>query len=206
MLAAELVGQPGIDCAEVRAGGSFGVVQQPLDLGRGEVRVEHEAGPLPDHRLVAGRPELFAPAGATSVLPDQGVVNRPAGHRVPPDHRLALVCYADRLEPATVDPGSGQSPPGNGPGHIPDLAGVVLDPPRPGEVLAELGVAPSDHLSLVVEYERGRAGGSLIDRQNHRLVMYTRAKSTSWRKRWMKPPRVRPVARWASSSSYSPSR
>jgi hypothetical protein len=51
--AGELEGEPGIDRAEGDAAGQVGVLDQPLDLGPREVRVDHEARPLADHPLVA---------------------------------------------------------------------------------------------------------------------------------------------------------
>ena len=49
--------------------------QQPLDLGRREVRVEHEAGALANQRLVAGGLQLVAARGRAPVLPDDRAVD-----------------------------------------------------------------------------------------------------------------------------------
>ena len=64
----ELEDEPGVDRPEDRVAGLGNVVQQPLDLGPGEVRVEHEAGPLPDQRLAAIALELIAAGGAYARL------------------------------------------------------------------------------------------------------------------------------------------
>src|SRR6202011_810442 len=52
--------------------------------------------------------------------------------------------------------------------HLPDLARVVLDPAGPREMLGELAVGPADRLCLLVEDEASRAGGALVDREDHR--------------------------------------
>ena len=82
--------------------------EQPLELGRREVGVEHEAGQLADQRLAARFPELVAARRGAPVLPDDGAVAGVAGAPVPHDRGLALVGDADarrrsrrRASPAT---------------------------------------------------------------------------------------------------------
>ena len=77
--AGELEHEPGVDRAEDGVAGGLDVAQQPLDLGRREVRVEDEAGALADELLVAGLAELVAARGGAPVLPDERVVDRLAG-------------------------------------------------------------------------------------------------------------------------------
>ncbi len=50
---------------------------------------------------------------------------------------------------------------------LPDVAGVVLDPARPREVLLELAIRAARELRVVVEDEAGRAGRALVDREDH---------------------------------------
>ena len=57
--------------------------------------IEQQAGLLRDHRLVARPSEPLHRLGGAPVLPDDGVVDRPAGRPLPHDHRLALVGDAD---------------------------------------------------------------------------------------------------------------
>ena len=107
------------------------LVQQPRQLRRGEVRVEHEAGRAADHRLVAGGAQLVAARGGAAVLPDDGAVRAAAPVRrshtttvsrwfvmpiaaiVSPASRSSAADLAERLDR-----------------HPPDVVGVVLDPAR----------------------------------------------------------------------------
>ena len=70
------------------------VVEQPLDLGAGEVRVEEQAGPLSEQRLQAGGLQLVADRSRAAVLPDDGVGDWMAV-AVPDDGRLTLVGDTD---------------------------------------------------------------------------------------------------------------
>ena len=78
--------------------GRLDVAQQPLDLRPGEVGIEDEAGALADERLVPGLAQLVAARRRAPVLPDERVVDRLAGARVPGDDGLALVGDPDRVE------------------------------------------------------------------------------------------------------------
>ena len=95
---------------------------------------------------------------------------------------------------------------------LPDLARVVLDPAGLREVLGELAVGAADRLGPLVEHDAGRAGRSLVDREDHLRreptcrARYTRTKSIELRPRCENPASVRPVARWARSSSISATR
>ena len=111
------------------------VLEQPLDLGGGEVGVEHEARARAHQRLVPCGPQLLAARGRAAVLPDDRVVQRLPGGRVPDAHGLALVGDADRRELAPAHAGVGERLAGDRLRDLPDLSGVVLDPAGPGEVL-----------------------------------------------------------------------
>ena len=183
--------------------GSVDVSEQPLDLGPGEVGVDHEPGALADQVLVALLAELVAARRRAAVLPDEGVVDGLAGPRVPGDDGLALVRDPDPIQVGALHAGVGERLRRDLAGHLPDLGRVVLDPAGPREVLLELAVGAAARPALAVEDEAGRAGRPLVDRQDHgaggyprRLRMPARM-SRSWRPRWRKPAGVRPVARWA---------
>ncbi len=47
--------------------------------------------------------------------------------------------------------------------RLPDLGGVVFDPPGPGEVLGELPVGPADGSAVLVDGNGANAGGAGID-------------------------------------------
>ena len=53
--------------------------EQPLELGGGEVRVEHEPGARPHERLDAGHAQVVAARRGAAVLPHDGPVAGPPG-------------------------------------------------------------------------------------------------------------------------------
>jgi hypothetical protein len=97
-------------------------------------------------------------------------VQRLAGVGVPGDGGLALVGDADAVEVLAARAGVVERLAGHPAGDVPDLACVVLDPARPGEVLLELGVRPAPRPSLLVEDQARRAGRALVDGQDHRVT------------------------------------
>ena len=143
------------------------VLQQPGDLRGREVGVEDQAGALPDQRLVPGGAQLLAARGGAAVLPDDRVVQRLAGRRVPDADRLALVGDPDRGQLAGAHAGVVERLARDGLRDRPDLARVVLDPAGPGEVLGELALGAPDRLGTLVEHEAGGAGRALVDREDH---------------------------------------
>ena len=82
--------------ALLRRGAAAGdVVEDPGDLGAGEIGIEDQAGLGRDLVLVAGALQRVAEVGGAAVLPDDGVVDRLAGAAVPHHRGLALVGDAD---------------------------------------------------------------------------------------------------------------
>jgi hypothetical protein len=161
--------QPGVHRAEhrlprLRAASQAGhVLQQPLDLGGGEVRVEHQAGALADQRRLAMFGELRAARRGAAVLPDNRPVNGPAGIALPHAHRLALIrdaqgCRHDARLPDRLSRGLDRD--------AEDLVGVVLHLAGGREMLRELAIAPAEQPPVGCDDERGRAGRALIDRED----------------------------------------
>jgi hypothetical protein len=165
--ARELEDQPGVDRPEGGTRVNAAVLDQPLDLGAREVGVQHQAGALAEKGLPARFAQLVAAGGRAAVLPHERAVERLARLAVPSHHRLALVRDPDAREPAAADAGRVEGLAGHGASHVPDLAGVVLDPPGAREVLLELPVGAAGDRSPLVEDDAGRAGGALVDREDH---------------------------------------
>jgi hypothetical protein len=100
----EVVDEPAVDRAErqLAALGAvarpFDVVEQPRELGAGEVGVEHEARARADHVLGAVGAELRADGRRAPVLPDDRAVERLARLAVPEHRGLALVRDPDRRD------------------------------------------------------------------------------------------------------------
>jgi hypothetical protein len=109
LAAGQAVDEPGIDGAETQLA-AFGtlpqsriVVQDPLHLGAGEVRIDDEAGLFAHHVLQPACLELVAVTCRAPVLPDDGAPDRRAAVSLPHHHCLALVGDADRLHIVGVD-------------------------------------------------------------------------------------------------------
>jgi 6-phosphofructokinase 1 len=75
--------------------------------------------------------------------------------------RLALVGDPDRGDGRAVEP---RDDVGQGPARgVPDVEGVVLDPPGPREVLEELALRDRDQRAVVVDGDGAHAGGPGVD-------------------------------------------
>ena len=97
------------------------------------------------------------------ILPDDRVVDRPAGLAIP-DHRgLALVGDADGGDVARPQLRASERLGRHGDLRRPDLAGIVLDPAGLGKDLPELALADRDDLGVVIEDDGARAGGALVE-------------------------------------------
>ncbi len=102
MLAArELPDEPAVDGAEcelaarrarLRVGSR---IEQPRQLGAGEIRIEHEPRAPRHFRFVAGGFQFLAQVGGATVLPDDRAADRFAGAAIPEHRGLALIGDAD---------------------------------------------------------------------------------------------------------------
>jgi len=169
LAAGQVPDQEGIDRAERQLAGlglgprAVDRIQDPGELGAGEIGVEQQAGLLGDHRLVALGLEAGAQLGGAAVLPDDGAVNRLAGLAVPNDHGLALVGDADGGDVAGRQAGIRQRDPHRVLGGAPQIAGRVLDPAGAGEVLFELLLSDALDGELPVEDDGAGRGRPLVD-------------------------------------------
>jgi len=137
--------------------------EDPLELRRREVRIRHEAGPLPDQ---VGR-QLRAPLGSAAVLPHDGAVDRAARASLPDKRRLALVCDPDPGELMRAHARVCQSVRGGAFHSRPDLIRIVLHPAGLRKLLLERAVTAPDGAERLVDNETRRARRALVDRENH---------------------------------------
>ena len=137
--AGQVPDQPGIDRPEGETpllrhpAGTGNVIEDPGDLGPGEVGVRHEAGLFPDQRSEPLRFQAVAGGGGAAVLPDDGVIDRPARRTLPDDRRFPLVGDAEG-----GDVGGAQARILQGQGRhaglgLPDLHGDRAPPSRAGD-------------------------------------------------------------------------
>ena len=142
------------------------VREQPMELGRGEVRVEDEPGSGAHERFVARRAQLVALVRGAPVLPYQRAMQRAASRAIPDHGCLALVRDPDRRDRFAVEHGDDL---GEGAGRCtPDVVGVVLDPAGSREVLGELAVRIRARAPVLVDGHGAHAGRARVDRQHDR--------------------------------------
>ena len=159
----ELPHQPAVDRSKRSVGidGDVPALNQPFELARREVRVEHQTGDGANSFQVARFNELITSVGGASVLPHQSPVQRLSGTAVPNDHRLALIGDAngcDRLVNGFHNLTQRRL-------HgVPDLECVVLDPTWLGEILRELPIRRGDDLTRLAERNGANPGSACIDR------------------------------------------
>jgi hypothetical protein len=128
--------QPGVDGADAQLAAegprAVGVdrVEEPLELERGEHRVDGQAADLPDAGGVLG--QLRDPRGGAPVLPAEHGPDGLAGGAVPDERRLAL-----RAERHGVDLVRGRDLGDHLPHAVEDLYGVLLHPAGARMGLAE---------------------------------------------------------------------
>ena len=139
------------------------VVEQPGDLGRREIRIEHEAGLFRDLRLMARGAQRGAGIGGAPVLPDDRIVDRLARRAIPDDRGFALIGDADPGDILGADAGLRHRLPHGRDHGRPDFLRIVLDPPRRRIDLPQLLLRNRDRAKLCIEHDRPCRGGALVD-------------------------------------------
>ena len=90
-----------VDCSEEEIAvsrffpGSGNIVQEPFDLGTGEICVRNQTGGSPDVLGISPRNEVVYDGSGSPILPDDGIVNGLARPLVPNNCGLSLVSYPD---------------------------------------------------------------------------------------------------------------
>ena len=138
------------------------VVQNPFQLGGGEIGVNDKAGLLAEFLRQAFGLELVAVGAGAAALPDDGVVNGLAGVTVPHDGGLALVGDADGRNVRRAGSHLVHSRKCHAQLGGPDLIGVVLHPARFGEILGKLLLCHTAHLAFFIEQDAAVGSGSGI--------------------------------------------
>ena len=172
LAAGEAPDQEAVDGAEGQVPGlgerarALHVVEQPGDLGGGEVGIQQQAGLGRDGRLVPGALEGAARLRRAPVLPHDGAVDGPARAPIPDDAGLALVGDADGGDVACLQLRSCERLAGRFDGRAPDVLGIVLHPARGRIVLGELALREPQDAQIGAEHDGAARGGALIDRQH----------------------------------------
>ena len=142
------------------------VVQQPGQFGGREIRIEQQAGLLPDQLLDASLPQAAALINRPAILPDDGRVKGFAAGPVPQYRRLPLVGQADGLNLLRPQAGPAQGLLADGHRVRPDDLGVLFHPAvgwiELGQLLLSLGQGPP----LAVKDDGPAGGGALVNGQD----------------------------------------
>ena len=162
------VKQPGIDRAEAQLAvfrhplpvGE--PIEEPSDLGRREIGIEHQACRLPDVALVSRVGQLAARFGSAAALPHDGVRHGSAGLTIPNDGRLPLIRNADAGDAGEVEPCALHRRTGRGDRRVGNGVRVMFHPTRFGIALFEIDLRRRYRLSVTVEDDGARARRSLV--------------------------------------------
>ena len=163
---------PGVHVAEQQVAlvgllaSALDVVEDPLDLGAGEVGGQRQADLVLVLVGTLGAAEFLDDLVGAGVLPDDRVVDGLAGVLVPDDRGLTLVGDADGGHVAAGDVGLGHGLRRDLAGVLPHFCRVVLDPAGLGEDLLVLHLRDRDDLAVVVEDHASGAGRALVDRSD----------------------------------------
>ena len=167
----EVPDQPGVDRPEGEPSflrhppGARYIIEDPGDLGPREVGIRNKSRLLPDERSQPLRFQAVAGGGGAAVLPDDGVMDRPARGALPDHRRLPLIGDA---EGGDVGGAQARFPKGQrrhaGLG-FPYLQGIVLHPAGLRVVLAEFLLGRGDNRARVIEDDRPGTGRALVEGQ-----------------------------------------
>ena len=142
------------------------VIEDPGNLGAGEIGIDDQPGPGRDRRLVALGLQPGADIGGAAVLPDDGAVDGVAGGAVPHHGGFALVGDADRGNVLRADPGLVERLAAGRDRRGPDILGLVLDPAGGREMLREFLLRGRRDRDVAAKHNGARGGGALIDGQH----------------------------------------
>ena len=165
LAAGEIPDEPGVDGArgERAALGharDMLVRQQPLELGRGEVRIGEQPGARRDVFCV--RREREAARGGAPILPHDRSAHGLARVAIPQHECLALIRDADGRRRHA---GHLQCVPRRVERAVQYVERLVLDVPRSRIVLRDLAIAASEHTTIRGDDEARRAGGAGVYRE-----------------------------------------
>ncbi len=153
--------------AALGAGARAGhVIEDPGDLGAGEIGIDDQAGLGRNRRLVAFALEFGADIGGAAVLPDDGAVHGLAGGAVPHHGGLALVGDADRGDVFCLQARLFQRVAADHHGRGPDVFRLMLDPAGRRKMLREFLLRGGGDGNIAAKHDGARGCGALIDGQN----------------------------------------
>ena len=172
LAAGELPDQPGFHSAEQQfaplctlscAGDIF---QQPVQLGAGEVGVDHQTGLGPEGVGQALFLQAVAVLTGSAALPDNGMVNGFAGGFIPDNGGFTLIGDADGGNVRCGDIEICHGLLCNLQLGGPDFQSVMLDPTGLGEVLGEFLLGNGTHLARFIKQNAAVRGSTRVQCHN----------------------------------------
>ena len=142
------------------------LIQQVLDLGAGEIGVDHQSGLVAEHRFEAVGLQPLANLRTGAALPDHRVGHGFAGVAIPQDGRFPLVGDAYGRQIAGRNAGRRQRPFGHRQLRRPNRLGVVLDVSRTRQDLLEFLLCGTDGPPVVPEHDRAAGSGALVEAED----------------------------------------
>ena len=142
------------------------MAEQPFQLGRREIGIGHQPGRLADRGRRALPDQCPATLRTAPVLPDDGVMDRPAGPAVPDDRGFPLVDDADGGDGEAPALRFGDCLPRGFQHGAPDVLRILLDPTVAREMLGQRLLRTGDDAPAQVEGDGPAARRALVDRQD----------------------------------------
>ena len=143
----------------------WNIVQDPAELGAGEIGVKYKAGfvvcAVGDIRIF--RHQLVLHVRGSAALPDDGMVNRLTGLAIPHNNSFSLVCDADRRDVLIGGTDLLHSLTRNRKLRLPDFICIMLDPTGNREILSEFLLRHAADLSLLIEENAAVAGRTSVE-------------------------------------------
>jgi hypothetical protein len=150
---------------------SWNVIKNPLNFCCREVGVDNQARFLPHVRLQALIFELCAIIRSAAALPNDRVISWLSGGFIPEDRRLALVGDANCSDLPGIHLPGGEHRRHRLKLAVENLHWIVLHPPGIGVELLKFPLRLRKDVPALVEYDRPRACGALI--QRHYILTQT---------------------------------
>src|SRR3569623_632680 len=151
------------------------IVENPCDLGAGEIRVHEQSGFSGDQRLMPFRLQPGAAIGSAPNQPNNGAMDRLPARTIPHDHRLALDADADGREVARCDIALSHRLVAGRDRRRPDIFRLVLDPTRGRKMLLVFLLCARRDGEIAAKQHRAGGCRALIDgkKVSHRAAYCT---------------------------------
>src|SRR6478672_3633508 len=104
------------------------MIEDPGNLRRRKIGVEHQPGSRADIGLGPRRLELRTKVACAAILPDDRAMDGLSRRSIPNDHRFSLVGDADACEAAKLQAAVCDGFPNSRKSITPNVFGIVLDP------------------------------------------------------------------------------